>query len=133
MDFEDKKILAGITVFLLVVATGLWISQISGLDDSVESVEKPVEKGENTSGAEPSEPSEIEYSVDCPGEVLNHCRDLSQEYEGDVTYQYKAQYTGMNGSAYYVQLKSDSPVAETGNNTVVIKFDEDSGRVWEIQ
>jgi hypothetical protein len=131
MDFDNKKTVAGVVGLLIVAAAGMWVFQ---MDDPVDNSEAPVENGEDTpETSEPSDSSGTEYSVECPDEVVGHCRDLSQKHNGDVAYQYKAQYTGRNGSAYYVQLESDSPVEDTGNSTVVIKFDGESGRVWDIQ
>jgi hypothetical protein len=126
-----KKAAIGVALILVITSLGFVISQnLSGTNISDNLTNSQVNGSTNQDSS--SKTSEVSNSVDCPDKVLNHCRSLSQEYNGSVKYQYNAQYTGMNGSAYYVQLESDSPVADTGKSTVIIKFDGESGRVWSV-
>lgn len=73
------------------------------------------------------------YSVDCPDEVIDYCVSVAEEYEGNVSHMYEAEYTGMNGSKQFVRLVSNDLVADTGANNVTIDFDTESGRVWSVQ
>lgn len=131
-DLDNWKFLAAGAVVLVVGLAFFGLNSLQDnktYDDTV-----PVrDNGSQSNQSDSSPESGTEYSVDCPDQIMEHCVSVAEEYSGDVSHMYEAQYSNMNGSKHFVRLVSENTVADTGAKNVTIDFDAESGRVWSVR
>jgi hypothetical protein len=131
-SLDNRKFLVAGALVLVIGLAFFGLSSVQ--DDKTYDDTVPVrDNGSQDNQSDSSPEFDTEYSVDCPDGIMEHCVSVANEYEGDVSHMYEAEYTNMNGSKHFVRLVSDSEVADTGATNVTINFDADSGRVWNVK
>ena len=130
-NLDNRKFLAAGAVVLVVGLAFFGLNSMNG--DKTYDNNVPVrDNGSQDNRSDSSPDFDTEYSVDCPDEIMEHCVSVAEEYSGDVSHMYEAQYSNMNGSKHFVKVVSESEVADTGAKNVTVNFDADSGRVWNV-
>ena len=129
-SLDNRKFLAAGAVIVLVALA------FFGLNSMQNEGKIPVGDDNNSASQNESEGQNqlaTSYNVECPEEVMEHCKSIANEYDGDISFMYKSQYTNRNGSKYFVKLVSEEEVADTGSENVTVTFDSKSGKVWNVR